>query len=595
MIFIFSIPILILLRFIYLKYYNLKPKGYSDLKKIDDIDLPKHNNSYNRVGYSLKKVPKNIDAIIIGSGIGGLSCAAYLSRVGKRCLVLEQHYIAGGCTHSFEDKGYEFDTGIHYIGNINKRKKYLDLITEPKLEWDMMGDNAEEKQVYDEITIGSKKYKFRAGKENFIKDLVKVFPKEEKAIRDYVDLCVKVSNKDLFFNSKIIKPIWLSKLLNYFISTDFFKYNNTTAYETVNKLTKNKELVAVLLSQFGDYGVTPTQSSFFLHASIANHYFEGGWFPRGGSSKIANSIIPVIERTGGRVLVRKGVKTILIKNGKAYGVEMENGDKIYAPKIISACGVNNTFNKLIEYNTPELNTIRTLINKIGLSGTMVYLFVGLNDSPSNLKLRGSNIWHWPTETGDYDKMLEDFYQNPVNAPIPMFIGFPCAKDSTWEQRFPGKSNAVILTMINYDWFNKWKNTKQGKRGEEYNNFKKIFQDRLVEGLCSYYPQCKDKIDYLNVGTPLTFNHYIGSEQGEVYGLDGKCERFDLNDWLRPESCISNLYLTGCDITTLGFTGGLMSGLLTAHSVLGYGTLEDILTGRNLIQDIYNLDDNKKIL
>jgi Phytoene dehydrogenase and related proteins len=55
-------------------------------------------------------------------------------------LVLEQHYIAGGCTHTFEDKGYEFDTGVHYIGNIEKRKQVLDLLTEETIEWDQVGE-----------------------------------------------------------------------------------------------------------------------------------------------------------------------------------------------------------------------------------------------------------------------------------------------------------------------------------------------------------------------------------------------------------------------------------------------------------------------
>jgi len=581
-----------------LKYKTFKPKEYSSRKFIKTEEVPKHSGEINRDGFSQKKVPKDLDAIIIGSGIGGLSCAAFLSKVGKRCLVLEQHYIAGGCTHSFEDKGYEFDTGIHYIGNIKKRKKYLDLITEPEIEWDMMGDNEEEKQVYDEITIGSKKYKFRAGKENFILDLIKIFPDEEEAIRNYVTLCIKVSQKDMFFNSKIIQSTWLSKILNYFGSTEFFKYNNTTAYQTVSKLTKNKDLIAVLLSQFGDYGVSPTESSFFLHASIANHYFEGGWFPRGGSAEIAKSIIPVIEKTGGRVLVRKGVKQILIENGKACGVIMSNGLVVRAPLIISACGVNNTFNHLISEKEASksgaITKIQKSIKNIGPSGTMLYLFVGLNDTPTNLKLRSSNIWHWPTETGDYDKMLNDFYKDPENAPIPMFIGFPCAKDSTWETRFPGKSNAVILTMINYEWFEQWEDEKQGKRGQDYEKFKEMFQKRLIDGLCEYYPQCREKIDYVNVGSPLTFNYYIGSKKGEVYGLDGKCDRFVLDDWLRPKTPIQDLYLTGCDIATLGFTGGLMSGILTAHSVLGYGTVEDILTGRNLIQDIMNINKSKKV-
>ena len=127
--------------FIYLSYRYVKnkkyklPKGYTTNNLVKDYKIS-HNI---RNGFSKRKIPNDIDTIVIGSGIGGLGCAGFLSKVGKRVLVLEQHYIAGGCTHTFEDKGYEFDTGVHYIGNIKKRKKILDLITEPKIEWDKIG------------------------------------------------------------------------------------------------------------------------------------------------------------------------------------------------------------------------------------------------------------------------------------------------------------------------------------------------------------------------------------------------------------------------------------------------------------------------
>jgi all-trans-retinol 13,14-reductase len=561
------------------------PKGYINSKEIIPHSISEHNI---RDGYSKKKIPDDIDTIVIGSGIGGLTCAGLLSKAGKRVLVLEQHYIAGGCTHSFEDRGFEFDTGIHYIGNIEKRKKILDLITEPKIEWDQMG-NKENGYCYDEIVVEDKHYYLRAGEEAFLKEVNKHYPEEIENVKRYLKYVKEVSKKDIFFNLKILQCRPLAKFLSWLLSKSFFKHTQETALEVVKRYTNNTDLQAFLLGQFGDYGKTPSQESFFLHASIVNHYLKGAWFPRGGSSMIAKNILPTIEKNGGRVLVRKGVKEILIANNKAVGVEMVNGDQIYAPTIISACGVPNTWKKLVP-NKYVPKSIISKIDQLGLSCSFTYVFIGMEGTPEELELRSSNIWHWPNK--DYDQMIEEFHKDPKRAPIPMFIGFPCSKDSTWNDRFPGKSNAVILTMAKFEEFEQWLDERPGKRAPEYQQLKKQYAERILEeGLYHYYPKTKGKITYCEVGSPLTFNHYIGSQRGECYGLNSKPIRFQHDDWLIPQTHIKGLYLTGQDITTLGVTGAMMAGVLTAHSVLGYGSVSDLISGRNLIEDIMHLRGN----
>ena len=87
---------------------------------------------------------------------------------------------------------------------------------------------------------------------------------------------------------------------------------------------------------------------------------------------------------------------------------------------------------------------------------------------------------------------------------------------------------------------------------------------------------------------LTFNHYLRSHQGEVYGLASHPTRFQADDWLRPRTPVGGLFMTGQDVTTLGVTGALMSGVLTAHAALGYGTLTDLISGRNLVEDLEHL-------
>jgi len=599
-------PLILGTMYVLSKIYTYKSVSYpKNMKKTTRytvnsyFNLPYEDSTYckhsvNKQRFHKKRVPEEIDAIVIGSGIGGLSSAAFLARSGYKVLVLEQHYIAGGCTHCYSDMGVEFDTGIHYVGNIEKRKQILDLISETPIKWDKMG-REDGRFTYDEIYIGNDKYEFRAGQEEMISELLKHFPDTDRdTLNRYFDRIKKTSQKDSFFNLKIAKPKWLVNILSKYICADFYDSINKTAYDVVSEYTDNEQLKAVLCSQFGDSGPTPKNNTFFMHASIVNHYMNGGWYPRGGTSSIAKAIIPVIEKAGGRVLVNAKVDKILLdeNNKTVIGVRLvKDGLVIHAPKVISATGIIATAHHLLPDECKYRQQLISRVNNIGPSCTYVYLFLKLNGSPSELKLRSSNIWSWPNE--DYDKMLEDFYNDPENAPIPMFAGFPCAKDSEWEHTYPGVSNAVILTAVKYEWFEKWKDHKHKKRGGEYMKFKDIFKQRLINEICRYYPQLDGKIMYADVGSPLTFNHYIGSTFGECYGLDCTSKRFVSDDWLRPATEINGLYLSGQDITTLGFTGALMSGVLTAHEIMGYGTLLDIIKGRNLINDIMYMDSKSR--
>lgn len=515
-------------------------------------------------------VRDNYDTIIIGSGMGGLSSGALLAKEGQKVLILERHYTAGGFTHVFKRKGYEWDVGIHYIGDMQREspmKKLFNYISNGKLKWADMGD------VYDRIIIGNKHYDFVKGVENFKKSIKGHFSEEQEAIDKYVDLVFK-SNKAMgrFYMQKAL-PTFLRKTLGKWLRKGYLNYAGKTTDEVLRSLTKNKKLIKVLTGQYGDYGLPPKQSSFAMHASVVKHYFNGGNFPIGGSSQIVTTIDPVIEKSGGTILINADVNKVIIKNNKAIGVRMQNDTEFYATNIISNTGIFNTYEKLLTPEVREQHGLSLLLQKIKPSVAHACLYIGLKGSPKDLKLPKTNLWIYP-EKGDHDSCVDNYLKD-INAPFPVvYISFPSAKDPDWTNRYPGHSTIDIITLVPYETFAPWQGSKWMKRGKEYDALKEKISNRLIDHLYEQQPQVKGHIDHYELSTPLTTQHFINYKKGEIYGIEHSPERFT-HDFLIPRTPIKNFYLTGQDIVTAGIGGALFAGLLTAS----------VITGKNLMKKV----------
>lgn len=162
----------------------------------------------------------------------------------------------------------------------------------------------------------------------------------------------------------------------------------------------------------------------------------------------------------------------------------------------------------------------------------------------------------------------------------LFPASSSAKDKSWSQRYPDRVVFEMLTVADYDAFanlNDKKNSKPNHRSDQYKNTKKIVENRMIKVFAENYPQLVPYIDYVSSGTPITNNFYLGSTEGEVYGLSHTPQRFS-NDWLlRPKQGIKNFYLTGQDIICDGICGGLCSGVMTAIAVNPLVLLDLLIT------------------
>lgn len=511
--------------------------------------------------YSSDLTKSTYDAIIIGSGVGGLTTAVFLAKAGKKVLVLEKHYVPGGFTHTFKRKKFEWDVGVHYVGQVNLKnnlmRKTFDYISDGKLKWADMGD------IYDQTIIEGTTYNFRKGRENQINQMIEYFPEDEKAIRKYYDLVNEIGASYTTFFSERTMPFWLSKTLGYFMRRKFYKYSQKTTSEILHSITSNEKLIAVLCAQCGNYGLSPKESSFAIHGMIVEHFIEGGNYPIGGASSIHKSLIDVIEANKGIIAIKADVKNIIIEKNKAIGVEMMNGDQLYASTIVSNAGAHNTFNKLISKNIQK-DENNIALNKIRPSVSHVCIYVGLNASDEELKLPKYNIWLFDNYKID---QLQEHHLKTKNSISPIsYISFPSAKDPDWQKNHPGTATIQVLGSFPFEWMHEWESGKWQKRGEDYEKRKEEIKKVLLEKLLQTLPHIKDKIELCELSTPLSTKHFTNYDQGEIYGLEHTPARFNLLQ-LRPRTNYKNLYLTGQDIVCVGVGAAMFSGLITSIAIL----------------------------
>ncbi|XDD52336.1 phytoene desaturase family protein [Leptospira sp. WS92.C1] len=506
------------------------------------------------------------DLILIGSGIGALTVASLMAQYrNKRVLILEQHFKAGGFTHVFKREGkFLWDVGIHYIGDMDKNsmlRKIFDLVTRNEIEWYKM-PQIFEKFVYPGFTFGE-----NSDPKEYQKDLILLFPDEFQAIENYFDDVQRIAGWHGRHMMLKALPPFLDKFEHTIdlIGTDSALI---TTKDYLDRNFKSPKLKAILASQWGDYGLPPSQSAFAIHSMIVAHYLRGGYYPVGGSGVIAQSVQKIIQEKGGRILLSREVQEILIQDGKAVGVRVKNRKKseeanreileeYTADTIISNAGALNTYTKLIpsKFQIPFLDKLKTFADRFPLT-TNVTLYIGLKDDPRKLGFLGENYWIYSTL--DHDQNFKDGLNWIQNDSVPgAYLSFPSLKDPHAHAH-----TAEVIAFTDYTPFLKWKDQPWKERDEEYKQLKESIKNRLLNYLEERFPGFKDMVEYTEVSTPLTTEHFTLHKKGTIYGLPCVPDRFRETEapWFSTITPIKNLFLTGADAASPGMSGAMMGGI-----------------------------------
>lgn len=492
-------------------------------------------SSLPRAVSAFAKDDSKYDAVIIGSGLGGLSCAAGFARQGFKVLVIEQHDKPGGYATAFQRPGgFNFDVSLHST-TVGERNGLYNLIPGfPEItEVEFVPHPNLYRVIYPDYDIRVPQKDL----DGYIKIVTDYFPEEKEGIvglfHDMQGLTgdiQKLSNArgqvDMS-NFPVIFPY-------------LFKYYNRTWKDMLDARLKNEKLRAIVSAQWAYYGLPPSKLVSFYYALPAIGYLtEGGYYPKGRSQTISDALVKFIETHGGKVMLNSRVEKILVKDHAAHGVKIHSGEEFASRVVVSNANPFDTLGKMTD-DSDYLSTYLDQLNHYEVSLSCIQVFLGLKeDLVGKLGIKDTEIFY---QTG-YDPEAE--YESAIKSDISN-PGFGLSLyDNIFNGYSPaGKNTINILTLASYEHWKPFEADYFAGNKDAYRKEKERIADILIEQVeKKLLPGLRDAIEVKEIGTPLTNIRYTSNYHGAIYGLD---QTVDCSGQSRlpHHSPISNLYLAG---------------------------------------------------
>ncbi len=518
------------------------------------------------------------DAIVIGSGLGGLTTAAYLAANGLRTLVLEKHYVAGGNAHVFRRKQmFEFDVGVHYLGDCGPDGSIPTILRgvglEGKIEFLEMDPDGFDTLMFPGIT-----FRVPKGWDRYRDRLVATFPDDETALHSYLDVLQGVVAE--FAKMELpVKPEDAPRLMQE--APNFMKWGMRPLLELFDDCGLGQKARAVLVAESGTYALPPSRVPVILHAALIGHYLKGAYYPKGGGQVLPAHLVDVVRSHGGEVRTRAGVQRILVEDGKAVGVRLATDEELRAPVVVSNADLKRTFLEMVgeEHLSPQ-TVARMKQYRMALPLFCVYLGLDMD-----LRERMPNTNYFYYTSFDTEGPYQDCYQGKVPSELGLFITVASVKDPHTETIAPkGYSNVQIMTLVPAD-YSLWGIEKGPASGEKYHrnpvyqSLKRSLTDAMVEGAEQVIPGIKEHIVWKEAATPISQEHFTFSTGGTSYGIELSTDQFGPNR-PSPETEIEGLFLAGASTVFAHGIGGVMrGGVGCASAVLGRDLHSEVAAGR----------------
>lgn len=497
----------------------------------------------------------NLDAIVIGSGIGGLVTATQLAAKGARVLVLESYLIPGGSSGYFErfpdgdssQPGYRFDVGASMIFGFGDRGT-TNLLTRALAAVDMTLETiADPVQIHYHLPNGLD-LKVHRDYEKFLQELIAQFPHEAQGIRSFYDECWKVFNclnaMDLL---SLEEPRYLTRVFfqHPLACLGLLKYLPQNVGDLARRYISDPALLKFIDMECYCWSVVPADFTPMINAGMvfSDRHYGGINYPKGGVGQIAQKLVEGLEKFGGRILYKAKVSKILQDGDRAVGVQLATGEVFRAKRIISNATRWDTFEKLIPAEKMPISE-RKWQQRYRKSPSFLSLHLGVKASAL------------PPGTECHHILLED-WSRMEDPEATIFVSIPTLLDPTLSPE-----GQQIIHTFTPSWIEDW----QSLSSSEYQARKQAAADRLIQRLEQIFPNLSTQVAYQEVGTPRTHRRFLGRQDG-TYGPIPARRLMGLLGMPFNRTAVAGLYCVGdSTFPGQGLNAVAFSGFACAHRV-----------------------------
>jgi all-trans-retinol 13,14-reductase len=518
------------------------------------------------------------DAIVIGSGLGGLSTAAFLATNGRRALVLEQNQVVGGCSQVFRRQGnkYEFDVGVHYIGDcapggrVDRLMRGLGL--DDRIEFAELDPDG-----FSTITLPTGAFRVPRGWQAYENRLAEVFPDQEEGIRRCVRTLRTVAEEMSADRPEGLRHA-VARVGNLRSTLWWGLRPLARLYDACGL---SQEVRTVIAGESGDYGLPPTKAPVALHAGFLDHYLKAGaYYPKGGGQVIGARLTEVIQAHGGTVRTKARVRRILLEDGRAVGVRLADGEELRAPVVVSNADIRRTYLELVgREHLPR--RLRRKVEGFRMALPLFSLYLAV-DFDVRDRLPNSTCWIYPH--ADIEAVYADAYAGRVPAQVPVFMTSGTLKDPDGDHTAPPGHSTLELMTIAPAQHDAWCVGEGPVAGERYSRtpsylaVKEKLAEAVLDTAAMVLPDLREHIVYQDASTPITQERFTLSTGGACYGLEMTLDQLGP---FRPDvtTPIPGLYLAGASTKHQhGIVATLNGGVGTAGAILGRDLFAELRSG-----------------